>query len=765
MELPSPLASYAPPVVDQKGEPLERRIKDVDGARSLWFRMQQADIASNQQMAKSQAMVDGASPYDQAQLQREGLGYMSNFNPGDAKAVLDTSLAAFYDLISGSEQLIDVRTRYGEPSEREDLSQRISTILSRTIRSWPLFPYMYAYIPHYFTLHGVGVAYFPDCENWQWDVTSLSYMKIPRQTRSSEDEIQYAAMKKLEQPHNLMKYIRLGDIATEEGWNIPMLKRAVANAQPQLIDPFNWMEWESRWKNNDLIMGESGPQIPLVYMWVRENDGSFTLLVFSESGFPIYNGEPEEFLCERRSVFKSATEAFTFFTRGIGTNCTYHGIRGLGADMYNAFQSLMRMENRKIDVAFQSGPMFQAESEEAIEQFRITPYGANFLVTPGVNLLQVQPPNIGNSIEPAIASMRQTIFGNIGQYTSSKTLDIGREQSKFEAMARLEMNAQLSVTAINMFLQPLDRLFNQVTRRFFRKGYQRGEPGGQYVAEFREACLEDGIPMEALDKIDFRYTRASRTIGFGSPAARRLAYENLMELYPYYDDYGKQQLVRQLTGAVAGWDVANQLTVRPGAEQRPPIDYAIAALQNGALSQGMEQPILPTENKRVHLSVHIGNPQQPEPNSLSFYKSQFDAAGENPEIYAQIVPPMKTVYDHAAMTLEGYTGTDAPLFRQQLQQFDETIVNGGRHLQKLQNEQAMSQGQPGQEGPSEIEKEMAVWKAKMDMRDAEFQQKMQQRQVDSAQKRSIADANAAAEIARKNIAAQAQSAQARAPLS
>ena len=167
MTIPSPLANYDPPVVNDKGQPLERRIKDVAGARSLWFRMQQADLASNQQMAKSQAMVDGSSPYDQAKLQKEGLGYMSNFNPGDAKAVLDTSLAAFYDLISGSEQLIDVRTKYGEPSEREDLSQRISTHLSRTIRSWPLFPYMYAYIPHYFTLHGVGVAYFPDCENWQ----------------------------------------------------------------------------------------------------------------------------------------------------------------------------------------------------------------------------------------------------------------------------------------------------------------------------------------------------------------------------------------------------------------------------------------------------------------------------------------------------------------------------------------------------------------------------------------------------------------------
>ena len=759
----SPLTfdTYYPPVVNVKGEPVKRRIQNVGGARSLWYRLQQADLASNKQMAKCQAMVDGSPPYDQDQLIKEGLGYMSNFNPGDAKAVLDTSLSAFYDLISGSESLIDIRTRYGEKSERDDISQRMSLHLSRCIRSWSCFPYRYAYIPHYFTLHGVGVAYFPDTYNWQWDVTNLAYMKIPRQTRASEEEIQYACMKKFELPNDLYRYIEMGEVAEEEGWNLAMLKLALQNASEQTIDPVNWMEWGSSWKNNDLIMGNTGPTIPVVWMWVRELDGTISLMAFVEGGFPITNAEPENFLCYKQSAYKSVHEAFTFFTRGIGTNGLYHGIRGLGADMYNAFQALMRLENRKIDVAFQAGPMFQAESEEAVEQFRITPYGANFLVTPGVNLLQVQPPNIINSIEPAVESLRQTVFGNIGQYTSAKTLDTGREQSKFEAMSRLELNAQLSVTGINLFMQPLDRLFNQVVRRFMRKGYQRNEPGGHIVWEFREMCLEDGIPPEAIDMIDFRYTKASRTIGAGSPAARRLAFENMMPLYPYLADYGKAQLIRLLTGSTVGWEIANQLTQPPNAEQRTPIDYSVAAAQNGLLTTGFEQPILPTENKRVHLQVHIGSPENPVPNSLSFYASQFEAAGQNPELYQQIVPPMAKIYDHAAQTLESYTGTDAPMFHQQLQQFDEIITNGGRHLQKQQNEQAEQQGQPQQQGPSEIEKEIAEWRAKFDMRNAEFQQKQEQRQAEAAQKRSIADAQAAADIARKNIAAQAQAASGR----
>ena len=71
------LESYNPPVVDDRGKFLDERIKDVGAARSLWFRLQQADLKSNQQMAKVQAMVDGAPPLDQMQLAKQGLAYMS----------------------------------------------------------------------------------------------------------------------------------------------------------------------------------------------------------------------------------------------------------------------------------------------------------------------------------------------------------------------------------------------------------------------------------------------------------------------------------------------------------------------------------------------------------------------------------------------------------------------------------------------------------------------------------------------------------------
>jgi hypothetical protein len=751
------LESYNPPVVDDRGKFLDERIKDVGAARSLWFRLQQADLKSNQQMAKVQAMVDGAPPLDQMQLAKQGLAYMSNFNPGDAKAVLDTSLAAFYDLISGTESLIDLRTKYGSEQERQEWSQKMSLNMSRVIRRWPQFNFKYSYIPHYMVLHGVGIAYFQDPLNWEWDVTNLAYFKIPRQTRANEAEIQYACLKKLENPADLMKYINMGEIADEQGWDRDQLKKAIMNASEQIPDMLNWMEWEARWKDNDITYGETSPSISVIYMWVQELDGSYSMYAFAENGYPITDGVPENFLFKRRHLYRNASEAFTFFTRGIGTNGNYHGIRGLGSDMFNAFQQLMRLENKKVDVAQTAGPHWQVESEEAVENFRIVPYGAGYLVTPGANFVQVQQPNIIQNIEPAVQSLRQTFYNNIAQYTSSKTLDTGRELSKFEAMSRMEMASQLSVTSINLFMQPFDRLMNEVGRRFLRPGYQRGEPGGEEVWQFRQMCLEDGIPEEALKNMDLRYTRASRSIGFGSPSARRLAYENLMPMYPYYDEYGKQTLIRNFTGAIAGWQMADELTTPAGANQRPPIDAAIADAQNAILAQGATQAIMPNENKSVHLQTHIAK--------LTEFYQQFDQAGQNPEMYAQIVPPMSNIFDHAAQTLEQFTGPEAPQFRQQLQQFNEIIVNGSRHLQKQQAMEAEASGQPQEDqGPSEIEMKMAEWRAKMDQRSEEFRMKMEQRQADAAQARALKDTAAAAAIALKGASYQAQQASIRSSL-
>ena len=752
----TPLTDLTLPVVNDEGEPLDPRVKDAASLRSLWVKTRDADLQSNRMMAKVQALLDGEPPLPQEKLNEMGQGYLSNFNPGDAKTALAQATAAYVDMLAANPQIFDVFTTFGESeAEAREFSEIMSEELGYTIRSWPDFIYRWAYIVQFMKWNGIGVTYFSDRQDWRWNVTHLGYFKVPRQTKTSEDSTEYAFVKVETEPHTLLRYIKDPEYAKEAGWNVDCVRAALMNTRSPTYDVHNWLEFEARWKNNDLVEGETAPSISIIHAWVRECDGSYSTYQFTESPLSEVNGgSPKDgFLLEKRHAFKCANEAFVYFAREIGTNGTIHSVRGMGHDMFNAFQAKMRLINRQVDLAFAAGPVLQAQSEEAIEDLQMTPFGPYMLVSSGVEALQgINTPNLNNSIQPAINALDQTISKSVGTYAADIGPQSTRERSKFEAMAEMEQAASLSVTDINLFYQPADRLAREVVRRMTASDYRKTDPGGDFVWDWRLRCLKRGVPAAAFDKIDHKRTRAARVVGLGSPAARRVKLQTLLELFPNYDQYGKQRLVRDVTASVVGWEQADIYSPKPSESERPPIDYSIAALQNAVLATGQEQPILPNENKSIHLEVHIGK--------IGEYIGAFEQAGQNHEMFPQIVPPMQMIYDHAAQTLEGYTGPEAPQYRQALQQAGEILVNGIRHLQKLEQMAQMAQPEgamPQQQGiTDDLERKVIEHQVKLQQAQAEFMQKQEQRVQEAALKRSLQAMQTAADIARKNASARAQ---------
>jgi hypothetical protein len=337
--------------------------------------------------------------------------------------------------------------------------------------------------------------------------------------------------------------------------------------------------------------------------------------------------------------------------------------------------------------------------------------------------------------------------------------------TKAETLARLEQTAALSVTSINLFNAPQDRLAREIARRFTREGYLRTDPGGHYVHDWIQECMEAGVPREALNKINHRRTRASRVIGFGSAAARRVALQMMMELYPLADEKGKLEMVRDLSGATVGWEKTNVYFPPADSVPRPPIDAAIADLQNQVLAGGGTAAIMPNENRTIHLEVHIAK--------IGEYIAQFNEAGQNPELYPQIVPPMQAIYEHAAETLEGYTDPDAGMYRQALQQAGEIVVNGIRHMQKLERQQMEEQQRMAEEGggefggqmdqaTEEMRRKTIEWQVKLDQEIATSEARREQRAMDAMQDRELKDLDTRAKILRDTISAQARAATANA---
>ncbi len=125
--------------LDDKGKPVEARIKDVKSAIGIYEALRKADEKSSVNRARVDAMFDGANPYSQGQLNQSGQGLKTNLNFGEAQRLLDIALSAYVDLYSSLETLVEVRGTEGQRSEIKVQEDIVSEEITHMLRCWPEF--------------------------------------------------------------------------------------------------------------------------------------------------------------------------------------------------------------------------------------------------------------------------------------------------------------------------------------------------------------------------------------------------------------------------------------------------------------------------------------------------------------------------------------------------------------------------------------------------------------------------------------------------
>jgi len=106
--------------LDNKGKAPKTRITDQKGLHGLYQQLYLADEQSARDRARIMDMFDGASPYDPIVLRRLGQSYRANLNFGEAGADLEKALTSYNDLVTSVDRLVNVRTKFGDESQREE---------------------------------------------------------------------------------------------------------------------------------------------------------------------------------------------------------------------------------------------------------------------------------------------------------------------------------------------------------------------------------------------------------------------------------------------------------------------------------------------------------------------------------------------------------------------------------------------------------------------------------------------------------------------
>ncbi len=714
---------------DEKGKPLKSRLKDVKSALAIFDNLRKADEQSSLNRTRVDAMFDGSSPYDQGSLNRSGQGLKTNLNFGEAQRLLDISMSAYVDLYSSLEKLVEVKGTEGEAAEIGPQEDIVSEEITHMLRSWPEFHSSYLRLCNTFIKHGVGVSYFDTPDDWRFRVGSFADILIPRQTPSSEDMIDVAVGRRQYHLHELFAFIKNEKAAARVGWDVDEVKRVIMkntntdgrNGSRQYSD---WEVLQQEMKNNDIHAGYQNPTVSVLHFWVRELDSSISHYICAEDS-------PKEFLYKKVSRYEKPEQAYVLFSYGVGSNGTYHSIRGLGHRIFNHIQTSNRLRCQMVDGAMlASAVMIQPESQRSLDELGFTHYGPYAVLSPGVNIIEKAIPNLGQAVQPALDDISNQLALNTDTVSTYGPQQSSPYRNQMQVVADMDVSTRLSGASLNLFYASWTRLLREVVRRVVTS--KRSDVA---LKEFYRRCAMRGVPESFIRTLDISKTKAVRSIGNGSYANRLVALRELQGISGSFDEVGRRNLTRDIVSTRVGHDLADRYTPQQ-EEARPTVDNKIAFFENQELMGGGAVPVVTNELHGAHLNIHL-----PALNQLI---EQLNAGATDP---VQALPALQAFYQHISETVqliatdpaqEGLVGQA----NQILQFAEEMINNTSKQVQKIQRDTAIAeqeavngQEQQGMSSAEEklqdhqVKMQIAQQKAELDMRltQAKFEQEQAMR--------------------------------------
>jgi ribosome-associated translation inhibitor RaiA len=719
--------------LDEKGKPVETRLKDVSSAVGLFATLLKADEKSAVNRARIDSMFDGAAPYSQSQLTASGQGLKTNLNFGEAQRLLDISLSAYVDLYSSLERLVEVRATSGERSEQGPKEDVVAEELTNLFRRWPEFHSSYLRLCTQFIKHGVGIAYFDSPDDWKFRVGGFADILIPRQSPASENGIDIAIGRRQYHLHELYHFIKNEKVAKSVGWNVEEVKRVMLDnvktsgrSHQSGATYSDYEALQAEIKNNDLYTGIQNPTVDVLHYWVREMDGSVSHYISAETS-------PKDFIYKKVSRYASPEQAYIFFSYGVGSNGTYHSVRGLGQRIFSHVQTSNRLRCQQIDGAMLgSSVMIQPENQRSLDELQFTFYGAYAVLSPNVRIIEKAIPNLGTAVQPALQDLAQQLSLNTDTVSTYGSNQGSPYRNQMQVVADMDVATRISGSTLNLFYASWTRLMREMVRRVI----QTKRPDAA-VKDFFARCERRGISADFIKKFDVEQTKAVRSIGNGSHANRLVALRELQGISGQFDDVGRRNLTRDIVSTRVGHDLADRY-VPAQDSQRQTVDTKIAYLENMQLQQGNPVPVVSSELHGQHLQLHVPLLQQ--------IIQALDEGQADPQ---QALPAVQALYQHISETAQYASGDPAlqdtvAQTKQVLQYAEEAINNTMKALQKMQRDQAENP-QEGTGQPQVSEIDLKLQKAQVDMQiaqqKAELDMAIKQRKFDQDQ--AIRDAEAA----------------------
>lgn len=676
--------STLPPIVDaEDGEIILRnRIKDPSALMSVWNGLFIADFQAMRARALVQSEVDGNPPFSDARDRMHGMAGRTNINFGYLSQSQRDVEEPYVQLFHAIDQFGDIPTEYGDEQQKLAWGQIISEEITRMVKNWSDFNFNIQLCVHQFTMFGVSFTFREDKFDWRWKVYDLQYLKLPRRTRATINDVDMVVCKVDMLPSELFRKIENEDAAIAAGWNPEAVKAAIKTARQRSPDTSNPQETQETYKDQDYFSGLSATVVELIHGWVAEVDGTITHVIGR------YDGQGE-WLYRCEGVYNHMSELITAYIYGVGSNGDFYALRGNAWNGHNASVMMNLLTCKFMDQAiWVSTPTIQASSEDAVIDQMIQPRGPYNVVTQGTTFPEVPHVPFKDSLIPAIDAIQNIFSMRTSSFHGGLSQRGKTPKTAEEIMSTNAIQGRLTTGGIDLFFDSWKNDFKEIVRRVCNKDYPAGHPGYAEVLEFRKRCMKRGVPMEAIWAVDVDGIEINQGLGKGSVQERRTASQSVMGVIDRLDTDGQQIALRTFLASYTDVAYANLLVPKkPG--QRPPVDLQIANMENALMGLGQPAVIEPNQNHVIHTGTHLDKLTEVN-QALSQLQIEME----------QAIPQMLMIWQHAGEHMQFISPQNPlfPIYKEQLQQLGEVIINGTKHLEAEKRKAAEAAGQGAEEG-------------------------------------------------------------------
>lgn len=691
----------------QSGEGVKapkNKIANISTARAIYTTYRTLHLKRISLYARIEGLLSGNQPYDPAELAKQGLLYIANFNTLDGRALYERGAFAYWNLLNQTETLVKFTLRYpGEKGEAPELP-KIADVMARNfdyvVRRWKSFNTLMNTLSAQIVKFGVSPVVWPDERDWRWRVVELPRFFVQDQAQCDIEQLTSVCVETTFTAQQLFEiYENIKDKPKNRTpWDKDELAKLLmqeANSVNKAQGFTDFFDLQRRLQNGDLqydnVYSDSIRLVSLLYKEYDDKVSHYMFHRFYDNG---------EFLYFVNRQYDCMQDAIVIFTASPG-EFTIHSNRGLGHKIFSMIQALNQLDCSMVDMGrLSSTPFLKGISTGArdFEAIRVIPG-----VPTNIGMAEFVQTNFGANINQLIGLSQyitnkiQYNAANAGDDPSIPDADKG---SLSPAQVRTQSYKEFGVLKNNIahFYNLFDQVIVNMVSRMLKS--KEGWPGHKYAKEWKERCMDEGVPEEVFDTANIGISglprhmeaKASRCAGDGSTLARIMG---LQELTPISADFGPREAKeyrRQWILATMGPEYVPAFLQTSDDVDEEAGGASLAGVENAVMQIGQSAIFSKDNEHRSHLVTHLALGT----NTIQMIQQQQTDPVKADKIFTVLVPHMEQHYNAVANSpfAQGFVSKVKDAVRQVSEYARLNRKNATKMLQaqlKKQEEQAAEQ--------------------------------------------------------------------------